>query len=158
MTENLNKPVHTFILTSSAFTNNGMIPPKYTCDGKNLSPALQWSDVPNGTKTFALIVDDPDAPTNVWVHWVMFNIPATMRELPEGIQSGEFIQGSTDFPGKKEYGGPCPPTGTHRYHFTLYALDINLDLPAGASKENVLSAIKGHVLGQAKLIGLYKKK
>ncbi|MFA6066701.1 MAG: YbhB/YbcL family Raf kinase inhibitor-like protein [Candidatus Babeliaceae bacterium] len=145
------------LLTSPNFSHNKEIPSHYTCDGKNISPALQWENVPNNTKSFALIVDDPDAPHTTFVHWVVFNIPAEMRALPEGVKKGNFAQGITDF-STPQYGGPCPPSGTHRYFFTLYALDTQLDLAQGATKEQLLDAIKGHVLGKAELIGLYQRK
>lgn len=148
-----------FTLTSSAFTHNGSIPSKYTCDGQNISPALTWHNAPVGTQSFALIVDDPDAPKKVWVHWVLFNISAAASELPEDVQAGKFVSGSNDSNKDGQYGGPCPPSGVHHYHFTLYALDTRLNLlEQGASKEDVLKAIKGHVLGQATLIGLYQRK
>jgi Raf kinase inhibitor-like YbhB/YbcL family protein len=145
-------------LTSPAFSHNGAIPSEYTCDGANISPALKWSDAPQNCNSFALIVDDPDAPGKIWVHWVLFNIPNTTQSLHENTDSGPFIQGATDFNGKQGYGGPCPPNGTHHYHFTLYALDNFLNLPAGASKEQVLQAMKGHILAQTTLIGTYQRK
>lgn len=148
----------TMKLTSPAFSHNGSIPSQYTCDGADISPALEWSDAPQNTNSFALIVDDPDAPTKVWTHWILFNIPNTTQALAENTSAGPFIQGATDFNGKRQWGGPCPPSGTHRYHFTLYALDRFLDLPAGATKEQVLEAMKGHILAQTTLIGTYQRK
>jgi len=145
-------------LTSPTFSHNEAIPTQYTCDGTNISPALAWSNAPEGTQSFALIVDDPDAPAKVWVHWVLFNIPSTIEHLRENAQAGPFVQGSTDFNGAKQWGGPCPPSGTHRYHFTLYALDTMLDLSAGATKEQVLQAMHGHILEQTTLIGTYQRK
>lgn len=145
-------------LTSPAFNHNNTIPSQYTCDGDNISPALQWSDAPANTKSFALIVDDPDAPAKVWAHWILFNIPAHVNNLKEDIKTGEFIQGSTDFNEKQQYGGPCPPSGTHHYHFTLYALDTILNLPAGANKNDLLTAMNGHILEQTILIGTYQRK
>ncbi|HLC07221.1 MAG TPA: YbhB/YbcL family Raf kinase inhibitor-like protein [Candidatus Babeliales bacterium] len=159
-------------LISPVFSHNEAIPTQYTCDGANISPALAWSDAPENTQSFALIVDDPDAlsavalakegPAKVWVHWIVFNIPATVDSLVENQGStGEevpFLQGATDFNGAQKWGGPCPPSGTHRYHFTLYALDIMLDLPAGASKEQLLSAMHGHILEKTTLIGTYQRK
>lgn len=144
-------------LSSPAFTHNGTIPAQYTCDGTNISPALRWSGAPANTKSFALIVDDPDAPKKTFVHWVVFNIPATTRELPEGVRSGEFTCGVNDF-GTKKYGGPCPPSGVHHYHFKLYALDTILDLASDATKEDLLDAMQGHVLAQAELVGVYARK
>lgn len=147
----------TMKLTSPTFSHNKAIPAKYTCDGENISPALQWSDVPSGTNSFALIVDDPDAPAKVWVHWILFNIPDTTKALFENTDQGPFIQGATDFNGKQGYGGPCPPSGTHHYHFTLYALDTLLDLPAGTTKEALLNAMQGHILEKTTLIGAYQR-
>src|SRR6266404_2280312 len=149
----------TMKFTSPAFSHNGSIPSQYTCDGANVSPALEWSNEPEGTKSFALIVDDPDAPAKVWVHWVVFNIPNTVRSLAEGASTSDFTQGATDFNGKQGYGGPCPPSGTHHYQFTLYALDTMLpDLPAGAIKEQLIKAMEGHIIGQTTLIGTYQRK
>lgn len=145
-------------LTSPAFSHNKAIPAQYTCDGANISPALQWSDIPEYTNSFALIVDDPDAPAKVWVHWILFNIPDTTQSLFENSKIGPFLQGATDFNGKRGYGGPCPPSGTHHYHFTLYALDIMLDLPAGANKEELIKAMHDHILEQTTLIGTYQRK
>jgi len=144
-------------LISPAFSHNGAIPAKYTCDGENVSPALAWSGAPTGTNSFALIVDDPDAPAKVWVHWILFNMPDTVNALTENTDVGPFVQGKTDFDGKQGYGGPCPPSGNHHYHFKLYALDTLFDLPAGTSKEELLKAMHGHILEQTTLIGTYKK-
>jgi len=148
-------------ITSSAFNEGGMIPAKYTCDGRNISPPLKWEDAPAGTKSFALIGDDPDAPVGVWVHWVMWNIPADVKELGENVEpKGDLPNGSkqgiTDFrrPG---YGGPCPPSGTHRYYFKLYALDTMLDLAGSATKADLLKAMKGHILAEGQLMGKYKR-
>lgn len=148
-------------ITSSAFTEGNMIPAKYTCDGQNISPPLAWQDVPGGTKTFALISDDPDASAGTWVHWVAFNIPSNVTKLAENmLPEKEFTngmrQGSNDWP-KIGYGGPCPPGGTHRYYFKLYALDTTLDMRPGATKAQVLSAMKGHVLAEAQLMGKYSR-
>ena len=153
----------TMKLTSPAFSHNGAIPAKYACENdgddisNDISPALAWSDAPGNTNSFALIVEDPDAPEKTWVHWIVFNMPDTMHELLENTKVGPFLQGATDFDGKQGYGGPCPPSGTHHYHFTLYALDTILDLPAGATKEQLLKAMHGHILEQTTLIGTYKK-
>jgi Raf kinase inhibitor-like YbhB/YbcL family protein len=148
-------------IESSAFSEGGLIPRRHTCDGKDVSPLLSWSGAPVGTKSFALICDDPDAPGKTWVHWVVFNIPPAARQLPEGIAPGETIpdggtQGKNDFR-KLAYGGPCPPGGTHRYQFKLYALDLELELAAGAAKAELEGAIEGHVLGQATLTGKYSR-
>ncbi|MHB2149462.1 YbhB/YbcL family Raf kinase inhibitor-like protein [Calditrichota bacterium LG25] len=148
-------------LISSAFEEGGMIPSKYTCDGQDVSPPLRWSDVPQETRSFALICDDPDAPMGTWVHWVIYNIPDTTRSLPEAIPSSErldngTLQGKNDFK-RYGYGGPCPPGGTHRYFFKLYALDTKLDLPAGATKAQLLKAMNGHIVGEAQLMGKYSR-
>jgi Raf kinase inhibitor-like YbhB/YbcL family protein len=148
-------------IESSAFSEGGLIPRRHTCDGKDVSPPLSWSGTPEGAKSLALICDDPDAPGKTWVHWVVFNIPPAARHLPEGIAPGEPIpgggtQGKNDFR-KLGYGGPCPPGGTHRYQFKLYALDAELALPAGATKAELEGGIEGHVLGQATLTGKYSR-
>src|SRR5689334_9978527 len=148
----------TLRLTSPGFAENGMIPPKYTCDGKNMSTPLAWSGAPSGTKSFALIVHDPDAPPGDFTHWVLYDLPASANNLPENVlkenraQGG--AQGMNDF-GKVGYGGPCPPSGTHRYVFTLYALDAQLGLAPRASRAQVEAAIKGHLLAQTELTGKY---
>ena len=150
-----------FTLTSAAFRDGAGIPVKYTCDGVDVSPPLSWSGAPAGTGGFALIVDDPDAPAGTWVHWVLYNLPATVFELPENIAKVESLdldgarQGRNDFrrPG---YGGPCPPPGpAHRYFFKLYALAAPLTLKAGAQKRDVEAAMEGHVLATAQLMGTY---
>src|SRR5574341_875714 len=142
-------------LSSPAFSANGMIPPKHTCDGADTSPPLRIEGIPPGAKTLALIVDDPDAPRGTWVHWVAWNIDPATREIPEnGLPKGA-VQGRNDF-GTEKYGGPCPPSGTHRYFFKLYALDASLGLADGATKAQLESAMKGHILGQAEFVGLYK--
>ncbi|MBI1914469.1 MAG: YbhB/YbcL family Raf kinase inhibitor-like protein [Planctomycetes bacterium] len=149
-------------LTSSAFQEGQPIPRQYTGDGKDASPALKWTDPPAGTKSLALICDDPDAPRKTWVHWVLFNVPAESRELNEGVPAQETLpggarQGKNDF-GKIGYGGPAPPRGKpHRYFFRLYALDTMLDLSAGASKADLVKAIEGHVLAEAPLMGTYAR-
>jgi len=147
-----------FALSSSAFIQSQAIPVKYTCDDQDVSPPLQWSEPPQGTQSFALICDDPDAPVGTWVHWVLFNIPAETRELPEqGLPPGGSVDGKNSW-GRTGYGGPCPPGGTHRYFFKLYALDTTLDLPAGVDKAKLLKAMEGHILGQADLMGTYSRK
>jgi Raf kinase inhibitor-like YbhB/YbcL family protein len=148
-------------IKSPAFEDGGLIPPRYTCDGADISPPLQWQAVPEGTKTIALICDDPDAPMGTWVHWVLFNLPAEIRELAENIPTDRTLpsgacQGTNDF-GRIGYGGPCPPSGTHRYFFKIYALDTQIDLAAGAKKSQLLKAMEGHILGQGQLIGKYKR-
>lgn len=151
-----------FTLTSAAFAHEGMIPKQYTCDGADISPALAWTGAPDGAKSFALICDDPDAPMGTWVHWVLFNIPATIHELPEKVPPDTTLKngarhGFSSFK-KPGYGGPCPPSGTHRYYFKLYALDALLNLPGKPTKEDVLKAMKGHILGQTELMGKYSRK
>jgi len=152
-----------FTLTSTAFTDGTAIPIKHTCDGGDVSPLLAWSGAPAGTRSFALIADDPDAPAGSWVHWVVYNLPAAVSELPENVAKVESLdlggarQGRNDFrrPG---YGGPCPPPGpAHRYCFTLYALDAALTLKAGAQRKDVDAAMEGHVLGSAQLLGTYAR-
>ena len=151
-----------FTIQSSDFPNGVEIPPAFTCDGEDRSPALSWSGAPEGTKTFALIADDPDAPAGTWVHWVIFNIPGKTQSLPGGVEKKEQLadgskQGKNDFR-KIGYNGPCPPPGKpHRYFFKLYALGSDLTLPAGASKADVEHAMAGHILAQAELIGSYKR-
>ena len=150
-----------FELTSTAFAPGEPIPQKYTCDGEDISPPLQWSDPPQGTQSFALICDDPDAPIGTWVHWVLYNLPAEARALPEVVPpDAELPDGSRHGQNgwrKLGYGGPCPPSGTHRYFFKLYALDTVLDLAAGASKKQVLQAMEGHILAQTELMGVYTR-
>jgi len=148
-------------LKSSAFEEGGDIPEKYTADGENISPPLEWSGVPDGTRSLALVSEDPDAPGGMWVHWVLFNLPADLSRLPENIPPQEkldnrAVHGKTDF-GSLGYGGPAPPSGTHRYFFKIYALDCNLDLPAGATKEDLVKTMETHVLGQGQLVGKYSR-
>lgn len=148
-------------LKSTAFEEGGMIPPKYTCDGQDISPPLTWTSVADGTKSLALICDDPDAPGGTWVHWVIFNIPSDTKDLAESLPREKELpngarQGTNDFR-KIGYGGPCPPGGTHRYNFKIYSLDTDLALEAGATKAQLLQAMKGHVLGEGQLMGRYKR-
>ncbi len=140
-------------ITSPEFEHNGFIPSKYTCQGENISPPLILNDIPDTTKSLALIVDDPDAPGGTWVHWVVFNI-AVISKIEERSTSGK--RGINDF-GKRYYGGPCPPSGTHRYFFKAYALDIELNLPEGIAKETLEVEMEPHIVDKAELIGLYKK-
>lgn len=147
---------------SSAFEEGGMIPRKYTCDGPDLSPPLSWSGIPEGAKSIALICDDPDAPMGTWVHWVAYNLPAESKGLPEGVAIQEKIagggaQGINDFR-RIGYGGPCPPGGTHRYFFKLYALDAKLDLSGKVTKAQLLKAMEGHVLAEGQLMGKYSRR
>jgi len=148
-------------ITSSAFKEGQMIPLKYTCDGQDISPPLEWENAPDATKSFALICDDPDAPMGMWVHWVVYDIPPDMNNLPEHVrperQLGNGIrQGNNSWP-NIGYGGPCPPGGTHRYYFKLYALDTTLNLKPGATKEQLLQEMKRHVLEEAHLMGKYQR-
>lgn len=151
----------TIRVTSSAFAEGGSIPSKYTCDGANVSPPLKWTSIPEGTRSIALIADDPDAPRGTWVHWVVYDLPASLRELPEGVPPDRTManggkQGTNDF-GKIGYGGPCPPSGTHRYFFKVYALDRALGLAPGATKAQLLKAMEGHVLAEGQLMGKYAR-
>jgi len=143
-------------VSSTAFKENTSIPKKYTCDGKDINPPLTIENVPPGTKSLALIVDDPDAPMGIWVHWVLWNIDPKTREIKENSVPQGAIQGINDF-GKSSYGGPCPPSGTHRYFFKAYALDTVLNLPQNSRKADLEKAMKGHILGQGQLMGTYKK-
>lgn len=149
-----------FELTSTAFLAGEAIPAKYSCDGEDISPPLLWGTPPASTQSFALIMDDPDAPVGTWVHWVVFNIPAEVRSLPEAMLPGMKFNDvaalfGTNSWGRSSYGGPCPPSGTHRYFFKLYALDTMLGLDAAAGKNQVLEAMEGHVLVQVELMGTY---
>ena len=149
-------------LKSSAFTAGGMIPKKHTCDGPDVSPPLSWSDVPAGAKSLALIADDPDAPMGTWVHWVAWNIPPNAHGLEEGMPKKDSLpngmkQGTTDFR-SIGYGGPCPPSGTHRYFFKLYALDTSLNLPPSTTKKDLEKAMQGHLLQQVELMGKYARR
>ena len=141
-------------ITSPAFGNNGQIPTRYTCDGTDVNPPLNVSGINDGAKSLALIVDDPDAPRGTWVHWVMWNIP-----LESGIKENEApgIQGLNDFQ-KNQYNGPCPPSGTHRYFFKVYALDTTLDLPASAIKAQLEKSMEGHIVAYGELQGIYNRK
>lgn len=151
----------TIKLTSGAFQAGGLIPAQYTCVGQKGSPPLAWTDVPAAAKSLALIVDDPDAPRGTWVHWVVYDLPSATKELPAGVPAQETLagggrQGKNDF-GQVGYGGPCPPSGTHRYYFKLYALNAELNLPAGATKQDLLKAMYGHILDEGQLVGRFGK-
>ena len=151
----------TLKLTSSAFIEKGNIPDKYTCKGKNISPPVTWEEAPEGAKSFTLICDDPDAPGGTWDHWILLNIPSAQTHLAEGIAArSQFENGSRHGKnswGRNDYGGPCPPSGKHRYYFKIYALDTLLDLPAGATKKEVEHSMKGHILSEGQLMGYYQK-
>jgi len=142
-------------IISAVFKTEEAIPAKYTCDGMDLSPPLTFKDVPEGAESLALIVDDPDAPGGTWVHWVMWNIEPSIGEISQGEQI-KAEKGKNDF-GKLNYGGPCPPRGTHRYYFKLYALDKRLNLREGSSKKPLEKAMEGHILGEAQLMGVYSR-
>lgn len=141
-------------ITSPAFSNNELIPAKYTCDGINVNPPLNIQDITEESKSLAIIVDDPDAPRGTWVHWVMWNIPVT-HHIKENEAHG--IQGINDFQ-KHQYNGPCPPAGTHRYFFKVYALDTILDLPANTDKSHLEKVMAEHIISFGELVGLYKKR
>lgn len=152
----------TIKISSSAFNHGEKIPSKYTCDGNNISPGLIWNETPENVETFVIIAEDPDAPSGTWVHWVIYNIPKEVNTLPESISAKKALdngaqQGMTSF---KDigYGGPCPPSDTHRYYFRIYALDKSLSIkPENANRETILKAIEGHVLATGELMGIYNK-
>lgn len=157
-------------LESPAFPEGGTIPRKYTCDGEDISPPLSWSSVPEGARSFVLIADDPDAPRGTWTHWVLHDLPGGVRGLPEGVPPKPTVtfafafdgteytakQGRNDFK-KPGYGGPCPPSGAHRYFFRLYALDTVPALEPEATRQEVLRAIEGHILAEGRLMGRYSR-
>ena len=147
-------------IESDAFEAERTIPQRYTCDGEDLSPPLSWAEPPSGTLSLVLICDDPDAPIGTWDHWVLFNIPATARSLPEEVPADPIVEGAgvhgSNSWDRLGYGGPCPPKGgAHRYYFRLYALDTKLDLEPGAGKKDVEKAMQGHILAQGQLMGRY---
>ncbi len=149
-------------ITSSAFDQGGPIPSKYTCDGANVSPPLRWTGVPEGTVSIAIISDDPDAPMGTWVHWVLYNLPGQTKELAQDFPPDETLpdgtrQGITDF-GSTGYGGPCPPSGTHRYFFKIYAMDNKIDIVSVINKKDLVKAMEGHILAQGQLMGKYKRR
>ena len=149
------------VITSSAFSEGQTIPTRYTCDGPDVSPDLAWSGVPEEAASLALICDDPDAPMGTWVHWVLFNVPADADGLPAEIPPDATLEngachGTNDF-GKLGYGGPCPPGGTHRYFFKLYALDTELKIDSGITKAQLLEATEGHILAEGQLMGTYSR-
>lgn len=153
----INLDVPLMNLISPAFSHNSSMPAKYTCDGENISPALEFGEVSEETRSLVLIMDDPDAPGGSWLHWTLWNIsPATLM-IEDGAVPEGAVEGTTSF-GKTGYGGPCPPSGEHRYVFHAYALDGELSLGAGANREELESAMAGHIIAQAELIGLYRRK
>ena len=143
-------------ITSSAFQEGGNIPSKFTCDGGDSSPPLQIAEIPSGAKSLALVVDDPDAPSGLFTHWIVWNISPQTNAIAEG-SALKGVQGTNDF-GKSDYGGPCPPSGTHRYYFKIFALDRELDVPAGTKRSQLDAAMKGHVVAQGELMGRYSKR
>jgi Raf kinase inhibitor-like YbhB/YbcL family protein len=144
------------VISSQAFKHNSFIPSKYTCHGDNINPPLEIKDVPKKAKSLVLIVDDPDAPSGTFTHWTVWNVSPTITQINEGSVPAGAVEGQTDF-GESDYGGPCPPSGTHRYFFKLYALDIALNLTSEAEKRDLEKAIKGHILDEATLVGLYRR-
>jgi hypothetical protein len=158
---NLNVKGGKMEIKSSAFSEGSIIPKKYTCDGLNINPPLEFSNIPNNTKSIALICDDPDAPMGTWIHWVLFDLPSNIKNLNENIPRDKVLsngakQGINS--GKRiGYDGPCPPSGTHRYYFKVYALDAKLNLEPGINKEELLKAMEGHILAQGQLMGKYKR-
>lgn len=154
--------IEAFLLASQAFADGSTVPALYTCDGEDISPPLTWSGPPPGTVSFALVCEDPDAPGGTWTHWVAWNIPPSSRGLPEGCSREALlpdgtVQGVNSW-GETGYGGPCPPSGIHRYIFRIYALDTLLDPDTGASAVELLEAMQGHVIGSASLTGLYSRR
>jgi Raf kinase inhibitor-like YbhB/YbcL family protein len=146
----------TLKITSPAFQDNGYIPRQYTCDGNDVNPPLVIESVPAGTKSLAIIVDDPDAPAGTWVHWVLWNIDPNTQEIKENVVPTGAIPGRNDF-GRHQYGGPCPPSGTHSYFFKVYALDTMLSISPNSTKADLEKAMKKHILAQGQVVGLYKR-
>ncbi len=144
-------------IASPAFVHNGYIPARYTCDGNDINPPLEISGVPAEARSLALIVDDPDAPIGMWVHWVAWNIDPATREIAEDAVPRNAVQGKNDSK-RNSYGGPCPPSGVHRYFFKLYALDSKLNLGAGTTKKELEKVMQGHILANSEMIGLYKRR
>ena len=155
----LNKEVNSMAalhITSPAFQNNGSIPRQYTCDGKDINPPLEIENCPTEAKSIAFICDDPDASVGTWVHWVLWNIDPTAKEIAENAVPKGAVEGMNDFR-RHTYGGPCPPSGTHRYFFKVYALDTMLDISPNSTKTDLEKAMKGHILAEGQIIGLYKR-
>ena len=151
------RTMHQMKLTSTAFEENGLIPKEYTCDGKDVNPPLTLGGVPPEAKSLALIVDDPDAPMGTWVHWVMWNIEPGLKSIGQNSVPAGAVQGLNDFRTNR-YGGPCPPSGTHRYFFKLYALDAMLKIGPKSTKADLEKAMAGHIVGQGQLMGTYKRR
>ena len=146
-----------FKVESNAFRHNEQIPQKYTCDGDDVNPPLRIENIPSSAKSIALIVDDPDAPGKTWVHWVLWNVPPSTTEIKEDSVPRGAAQGINDFR-NNSYGGPCPPSGTHRYFFKLYALDTVLELSSRSTKADLEGAMRGHIVGRTELMGLYRRR
>ncbi len=146
----------TLKITSPSFKDGEMIPRKYTCQGDDVNPQLDISGIPENTKSLVLIMDDPDAPMGTWDHWIVWNISPDTKTIAENSVPAGAVQGKNSW-GRNDYGGPCPPSGTHRYFFKLYALDTTLDIPAKSKKKDVEKAMRGHIIEQAQLMGKYKK-
>lgn len=144
-------------ISSPAFTHEGEIPESYTCDGEDKNPELVTRDIPSDTQSLALICDDPDAPGGAWVHWIMWNIPPSLEKIEEDKRPDGSTEGVNSF-GARGYGGPCPPSGSHRYYFKLYALDTTLDLPPETEKEGLVEAMKGHIIDETEMMGRYERK
>ena len=148
-------------VSSDAFQEGEMIPKKYTCDGEDVSPSVSWTGLPAETKSVVLVCDDPDAPGDTWVHWILYNLPPNSGGLPEGVPPAEMLDGGGNHGinswNRYGYGGPCPPSGVHRYFFKIYALDTVLDIDARATEKNVLQAMEGHILIQGQLMGKYSR-
>jgi len=144
-------------ITSTAFQHNGIIPSKYTCDGKNISPPLMIENCSPEAKSIAIIVDDPDAPMGTWVHWVLWNISPNVKEIKEDTVPAAAVEGVNNFK-RHSYGGPCPPSGPHRYFFKVYALDTKLNINPDSNKTDLEKAMKGHIIAEGQIIGLYKRK
>ena len=153
---------NTMIISSKSFQHEGLIPVRYTCTGLNISPDISWSGIPRGTRSFALICNDPDAPSGNWIHWVLFNIPVSVNRLPENFHPGESVSGSIkngrNDSGLLGYSGPCPPSGIHRYYFRVYALDVVLKTDEGLSAAELEKSMEGHILATGELMGKYQKK
>jgi len=154
--QTIKRGVSVMKIYSPEFKDNSFIPKKFTCDGMDINPRLLFEDIPEGTESLVLIIDDPDAPTGTWVHWVLFNIPKNVTDIPEDAVPDNAIQGLNSW-SKNNYGGPCPPSGMHRYFFKLYALDILLELDDTATKKDVEQAMQGHIIEKAEYVGLYKR-
>lgn len=151
----------TFKITSPEFRDGQPLPRRFTCDGMDISPPLNWEDAPAGTISFTLVVNDPDAPTGDWVHWLLFNIPAETHQLAEGIPAEKFLpdgalQGRNSWH-QVRYGGPCPPSGIHHYYFKLYALDCKLKIEGGVERQEIIYGMQGHILAQTQLMGIYSR-